>query len=228
MMQMIELPPKKIRAAKYLDPASRMEEILFGVIMVLSVTLTAGLSVAKGKEGVRQLLWAAVGCNIAWGIIDGIMYVMNNMAERSLKARLFHSIRSAPDEQTAINIVREEVEDRFQSFTKTEDREVLSGVILRGISQGPPPLTGPTRADFLGGFVCFWLVFFTCLPAVVPFLIFSEPQRALRVSNFLLLVLLYLVGRKWAQYTQTNSLLTGLTMVAIGLALVGVAILLGG
>jgi hypothetical protein len=41
---------------RYLDPASRLGEILFGYIMVLTVTLTAGFSVADGKRGVRQLL----------------------------------------------------------------------------------------------------------------------------------------------------------------------------
>ena len=44
---------------RYLDPASRLGEILFGLIMVLTITLTAGLTVADGKEGVRQLLLAA-------------------------------------------------------------------------------------------------------------------------------------------------------------------------
>jgi hypothetical protein len=36
------------------------------------------------------------------------------------------------------------------------------------------------------------------------------------------------VGRRWARYAGTNRLVTGLSMVAIGLALVGVSILLGG
>jgi hypothetical protein len=58
---------------QHLDPASQLSEILFGPIMVLTVTLTAGLSVAEGKAGVRQLLIATIGCNLAWGIIDGVM-----------------------------------------------------------------------------------------------------------------------------------------------------------
>ena len=41
---------------RYLDPASRLGEILFGLIMVLTVTLTAGLTVDEGRAGVRQLL----------------------------------------------------------------------------------------------------------------------------------------------------------------------------
>ena len=44
---------------KYLDPASRLGEILFGLIMVLTVTLSAGLTADDGRAGLRQLLAAA-------------------------------------------------------------------------------------------------------------------------------------------------------------------------
>ena len=47
-------------------------------------------------------------------------------------------------------------------------------------------------------------------------------------SNFLLLALLFLVGQKWAAHTGTNRWVAGLVMLTIGLALVGLAILLGG
>jgi len=53
--------------SRYLDPASRLGEILFGLIMVLTVTLTAALTVAEDKAGVRRLLLAAIGSNVAWG-----------------------------------------------------------------------------------------------------------------------------------------------------------------
>ena len=85
-----------------------------------------------------------------------------------------------------------------------------------------------TKDDLYGALACFWLVFLSCLPAAVPFLIFSEPRWALRVSNFLLIAMLFVVGHIWAQYAHANRVVAGLVMVAIGLALVGVAVLLGG
>jgi VIT1/CCC1 family predicted Fe2+/Mn2+ transporter len=213
---------------RHLDPASRMGEVLFGLIMVLSITLTAGLNVTEGKAGVRQLLVAALGCNIAWGIIDGIMYVMNCMAERSVRARLIRLIQDAPDQGAALDIIREEVEPKLEPLAGPEDRESFYRSMLKHLSQGGAPKTGLEKTDLYGGLACFWLVFVSCLPAAVPFLIFSKPALALRVSNFLLIVMLYVVGRRWAAYTNTNRLVAGLAMVAIGLLLVGVAILLGG
>ena len=225
---MPDQPKREHFVQRHLDPASRMGEILFGLIMVLSVTLTAGLTVSEGKEGVRQLLVAALGCNIAWGIIDGIMYVMNCMAERSIRARLVREIQDASDPQSALAMIRNQVEPELESLAGPDDREALYRAMLKHLTQGNAPRTTIEKGDLYGGLACFWLVFVSCLPVVLPFLIFSNPIRALRVSNFLLIAILFVVGRRWAAYANTNRLAAGLAMVAIGLALVGVAILLGG
>jgi len=221
--------PKKERfVQRHLDPASRMGEVLFGLIMVLSITLTEGLSVTEGKAGVRQLLVAAIGCNIAWGMIDGIMYVMNCMAERSVEARLIQAIQAAPDSGAALEIIRNQVEPELESLAGPDDRAAFYQAMLKHLSQGGPPRTRLEKNDFYGGLACFWLVFVSCLPAAVPFLIFSKPALALRVSNLLLIAMLFVVGRKWAAYTNTNRLVAGLAMIGLGLLLVGIAIALGG
>ena len=213
---------------RHLDPASRLGEVLFGLIMVLGITLTTGLSVADGPAGVRQLLQAALGCNIAWGIIDGIMYVMNGITVRAGKARLMEAIQRARDTRTALDIVRDQIEPQFETLTAPEHREALSRSILEYLARGEAPTTSITRDDLYGAVACFLEVFLSCLPVVLPFVIFSEPILALRVSNFLLIAMLFIVGHKWAAHVRINRLLAGLAMVAIGLAMVGVTILLGG
>ena len=225
---MTQQPGRHRFVERYLDPASRRGEVLFGLIMVLGATLTAGLTVAEGAQGMRQLLRAAIGCNIAWGIIDAVMYVMNCMTERGEKARLIRAIQGATDQRAALDIIRSEIEPRFEMLTGPEDREALCRSILNYLAHGTAPKATVIKDDLYGALVCFWLVFLSCLPAAVPFLIFSEPVRALRVSNFLLIAMLFFAGHKWAQYANTNRMVAGLVMVAIGLALVGVAILLGG
>ena len=215
---------------QHLDPASQLSEILFGLIMVLTVTLTAGLSVAEGKAGVRQLLIATVGCNLAWGIIDGVMYVMNNITLRSLRSRFVHTVRHAPDKQTALKLIKDEMEARLSldSPLSPEESSMLSQSLHKRARELKLPKVKIEKEDIYGAIACFWLVTVSCLSAAVPFFIFSEPAVALRVSNAILIILLYLVGRRWAHYAGTNRLLTGLSMITIGLLLVGVSILLGG
>jgi hypothetical protein len=80
---------------RHLDPASRAGEILFGLIMVLAATLTAGLKVSEGKAGVRQLLLTAIGVNVAWGIIDAVMYIINSKDKDRVLTFLLAELRFA-------------------------------------------------------------------------------------------------------------------------------------
>jgi VIT1/CCC1 family predicted Fe2+/Mn2+ transporter len=213
---------------RYLDPASRLGEILFGLIMVLTVTLTAGLAVAEGRAGVRQLLFTAIGCNLAWGIIDAVMYIMNCLTERSGRVRLIEAVQHARDNRAALDIIQNEIEPELQSLLDPEEREAFSRSILTHMAKARITRPGVMKDDVYGALACFLLVFVSCLPAAIPFFIFSQPHFALRVSNFLLIALLFLVGRKWAQYAGTDGRIAGTMMVVIGLVLVGIAILLGG
>ena len=74
----------------------------------------------------------------------------------------------------------------------------------------------------------FWLVFLTALPAALPFLVIRDAQIAMRVSNAVLIGLLFYVGWRWAGYTGASPWRTGLFMALLGVALVVVAIALGG
>ena len=77
-----------------LDPVDRVAEVLFGLIMVL--TFTGSLSVAEaGRDDVRAMLVGALGCNLAWGIIDAILYLMGCLAERSRQLMTFRAVRAA-------------------------------------------------------------------------------------------------------------------------------------
>lgn len=71
-----------IRSQRVLDPSERAAEVLFGLIMVL--TFTGTLSVAgAGRAEVRAMLIGALGCNLAWGIIDAVLYLMGTLAAKS-------------------------------------------------------------------------------------------------------------------------------------------------
>src|SRR5215468_5789561 len=120
---------------RYLDPASRLGEILFGLIMVLTITLSAGLVVAEGKIGVRELLFAAIGCNLAWGIIDAVMYVMNCVTVRSGKARLVTAVQRTSDSTVALALIQQEVEPELRSLLDPGDDDAFSRSVLHLLSR---------------------------------------------------------------------------------------------
>ena len=61
---------------RYLEPTTILNESVFGLVMTLTFTLGAGLVVKEGPDATRQLLIGVLGCNLAWGIIDGMILIM--------------------------------------------------------------------------------------------------------------------------------------------------------
>ncbi len=58
-----------------LDPSERVAEILFGLIMALTMSGTISVATADRFE-IRTMLIGVLGCNLACGLIDGGMYLM--------------------------------------------------------------------------------------------------------------------------------------------------------
>ena len=69
-------------AKRVLDPIERVSEVVFGVLMAM--TFIGAMNVATaGREEVRTVMKAALGCNIAWGLTDAVMYVVAVVTERT-------------------------------------------------------------------------------------------------------------------------------------------------
>ena len=80
----------------------------------------------------------------------------------------------------------------------------------------------------MGAFWSFWLVVIASAPAAIPFLILDDARLALRWSNGILLAFLFIVGFNWSRYTLGRPWVTGLIFLSGGIALVLMAIALGG
>jgi VIT1/CCC1 family predicted Fe2+/Mn2+ transporter len=214
---------------KYLDQATSLGEVLFGLIMTLTFTLGAGLTIQQeGAEGARELLIATIGCNIAWGVIDGIFFVLGQLFERGRRRRVMQLVRSATQDADAAALVAGELDDIIAKVMTPEERTTLYGRIVGQVRMGGLPPNPITRDDVMGGIASFWLVFFASLPAAIPFLFVDDARLALRVSNAILLGLLFWVGYSWARYTTARPALTGLVFLLCGAGLVAMAIALGG
>src|SRR5262245_28660634 len=111
-------PMKQSFVQKYLTPAESLAEILFGLVMVLTFTLTAGIELREeGREGARQLLIATIGCNLAWGIIDAVMYLMNCLFDRSRRTRIILAVKHAKDRNSALELIQRELNPTLAAVT---------------------------------------------------------------------------------------------------------------
>ncbi len=215
--------------ARYLDPGSHMGEILFGLIMTLTFTLAAGIVVQEeGRAGAREMLVGILGCNLAWGIIDGVLYVLGQVFERGRVRRIGFNLRQATSVDEARQIVADEFDASMVPVTDEPVRQRLYQSIVERVRSSPTMPNRVRREDLLGGLAAGWLVFACSFPAVLPFLFLDDPRLALRVSNAILLGLLFFVGWRAARHTLAKPWIAGLVFLLVGVLLVAVAIPLGG
>jgi VIT1/CCC1 family predicted Fe2+/Mn2+ transporter len=207
-----------------LDPIERSSEVLFGLIMVL--TFTGSLRVTGADhDDVNRMLLAALGCNLAWGIIDAVMYLLATLSQRGHNLQLVRNVQAANAVQG-----RQLLTDALSS----ELAEVLTTTEVEAVRQRLTQLPWPTdhprlhRSDYLAAIGVFLLVFLSTFPVVLPFLFLTRAGLALRISNAAAIVMLFLTGWAYGKHAGYRPWRVGLWMVLLGLALVALTIALGG
>ena len=197
--------------------------------MALTFTLGARLFTAAGQLETHELIVAIVGCNVAWGVIDATLFVLNSLFYRSRHARFFQAIKNVRNEAEALAAVEEEFGLEEEPLAvRPEDRARLYQSLLALSVHATPARAGLRRQDFIAALIVFGLVSATAIPGAIPLLLLADSNLALHVSNWVLILLLFVVGYWWGRYTAAPPWRVGLTAMLLGVFMVSVAVAMGG
>ena len=208
-----------------LDPISRVSEILFGLIMVLS--FTGSISVASdGKAEIKDLLWAALGCNLAWGIIDGVFYLMSRLFEKGHGYSVLKKLKSTTDKNVARNLLSDELPPVIAAILKPEEVDQIQERLVK--LEDLPKSAIINLSDLRTAFMIFLLVFTCTFPVALPFIFINNTALALRLSNGIALLILFIGGFSVGKYAGFKPSVSGIGILLLGIVLVGLTIALGG
>lgn len=174
---------------------------------------------------IRQLLIGAVGCNLAWGIVDAIMFLIGVLAQKSRNKAIFDAIQNS-DKDEAGKYLADILPPVVSSVILPEELEQIR-IKLSDL----PNTTGKVRLsarDIMKAIGIFLLIFLSTLLVAVPFLFIHNSIFALRISNLIAIVMMFLCGWSVARYVGFSTWLMGIAMVVVGVLLVFVTIALGG
>jgi hypothetical protein len=219
------MPSQAERPDRVLEPMERISEVLFGVIMALTFTLTVGIATADDLK-VRTMLIAALGCNLAWGIIDAGVYLLTHLHDQGRRIRVVRAVREAPDLAAAQRAIVDALPPLLASVVAPGELELMRQRL--GQLPEPPGHPGLARRDWLGALAVCLLSFLSTFPIVIPFILIGDARSALRASNAVAIAMLFVCGYAFGHRAGLRPWLAGLTMVAAGGAFVGVAVALGG
>lgn len=210
---------------RVLEPIDRIAEVLFGLIMVL--TFTGSLSVAdSGRDDVRAMLIGALGCNFAWAIIDALFYLMACLSEKGRDLIAFNAVRNAATVEQARSVIVDKLPPLVADAIDSADIDRIGERIRR--LPAPPKRANLGVEDYQGAAGVFLLVFLATFPVAIPFMFIGDLFTAMRVSNGVAVLMLFMSGFAYGRYVGRSAWLFGLTMVVLGLIVVAFTIALGG
>ena len=212
---------------RHLDPADRLGEVLFGLIMALGFTGAVRLGHEEADN--RALFIGIFGCNLAWAIVDGVMYVLTALFERGRKARLFREVLRAPSGGSGPATDRRGAR-RAAHGADHAGRSADSSIAgcWRSSGANSPRHCGCTADDLLGGVAVALVIVLATFPIVVPYLVVSNPNLAVRLSHLIALTLLFLLGAWWGRIVGGRSIRIAAGLTLVGVTLVLITIALGG
>ncbi len=223
------------RPTDYLYPHERLVEILYGLVIALTITSAVRVITGGGMLDIDLMVTTSLGAGVAWGIIDAILYILVIVFQKHRYTRIASKIRSAKDESEALATIQEDLEDSLVGTLDAEDQKSVYRLVLHAQRRSSdasytrqPKLIGIAREDIFGAFQVFFAMLLATLVVVVPLWLIEPPHTAVVVSNIVAFIVLFIVGYIWAKHTNIRKTLFGITLVTLGAAIVGISLVLGG
>lgn len=225
MLNSPESPRISEPVKRFLDPMERISEIIFGLVMVLTVTCSFSVG-GGGRTEVHQMLIGTLGCNAAWGVIDAVLYWLACFHAHGQKIAALRAVQQEERPHEAYRVIGDAMPPLVASVMTPVEFEAIRQK-LRRVPE-PPQNPRITKHEWFAGLGVFLLVVVSVLPVALPFLFVHDPKRALRISNAIAILLLFLTGFMYGHVTGYRPLRSGLIMIVIGVAMVWMTIALGG
>ena len=211
--------------AEVLSPVDRVSEMLFGLLMAL--TFTGAVSVAEsGNAAIRTMFLAALGCNLAWGLVDAVMHLVRTVTERGRLITLVRAVQGAPDERAGRALVEESLSRVAAGLVSPTEIEAVRSRVVALRSLPARPHLG--WRDIMMALQIFLIVVVSTFPVVIPFLLMQDVTLAQNISRAIALAMLFFGGLALGRYAGYGSWRVGLLMAALGTALIVAINALGG
>src|ERR1700754_3397250 len=208
-----------------LNTVDRVCELCFGLFMALTFVGAVKAATAGEDAGYKTFL-AALGCNLAWGLADAVMYVVRTLADRGKRLKLARIVQREQDQAAPLRALRSALPRTLEQFVEDDDLERIRAR-LAAVSI-LPPRANFVRGDFVGALGIFLLVVLGTIPVALPFLLFTELKTALIASRVLTLLMLFTAGFALGRYTGAGAMKAGFALSLLGVLLTMSIIALGG
>lgn len=217
--------PASRKREPLLNTVDRVSELCFGLFMAL--TFVGAIKVVTGGESAaHKMFFSALGCNIAWGLADAVMFLVRTLADRGQRLTLARTVKRERDPALALRALRDALPKPLEPLLEDAELELIRARLAAASTL--PPRAHLTGADLLGALGIFMIVVISTFPVALPFLIVKDPATALVISRSLTLAMLFGAGFALGHYSGAGAMKAGFAMTVLGAVLTLAIIALGG
>lgn len=208
-----------------LDTVDRVSELCFGLFMALTFVGTVSAT-TSGDDAGRKMLYTALGCNLAWGLADAVMYLIRTLTNRGRRLSLALAVRNEPDSAAGVRALRDALPKSLRLLVTDAELEPVRRRLAE--AEGLPDRPHFVRDDFVAAAGIFTIIVLSTFPVAVPFVVIGHVPTALLVSRVLTLAMLFGCGLALGSYAGWGGWRAGFAMVVLGVLLTMAIIALGG
>jgi len=208
-----------------LSTVERVSEMCFGLFMALTFVGAVSAATAGEAQSGRTMMAAALGCNLAWGLVDAVMYLVRTLVERGKRLSVAMAVRDAPDAAAGARVLREFLAPGMRALVSDAE---LAAIRARLAAAEIPERPRLGKDDYLGSVGIFFIVVATTFPVALPFVLIDDVPVALLVSRLLTFAMLFGGGLALGRFAGFGGWKAGLAMTVLGVALTIAIIALGG
>jgi hypothetical protein len=222
--------------ARFVAPIDALTASIYSILIVLTFTLA--FTVIKRWPGNDQpipdgfgteLFIAVLGAAVAWALIDGLMLALLSVLERGEKHRFLQALQAADSDEDALEVIADEFDFVLEPIASENKRHLLYGDVLEHLRDSQPRPVGFQREDFVEALGTALSAMIAVVPSLLALWLWREDVlTALRVSNIVSFLILFVLGYRWGRYTGANPWKIGALLVLAGALLMAIAIPLGG
>jgi VIT1/CCC1 family predicted Fe2+/Mn2+ transporter len=204
-------------------------EIIYGVIIAMTFTSVLRQSPEVLSIVMHRIALTALGCCIAWGIVDGVFYSWERGYLLSQENRIRELSKSEGQKKSAIPLIAEQLDDTILRTIPGDQRLNLYRHLVGYLSRVDvrEKMTLRDSLAIVGGTLLRSAG--AGLVVVTPFFLMDDARAALWVSNLLGILILFAVGYiRATDRRPLPRLIYGFGTSLLGIIIVGITVILGG
>lgn len=214
--------------SRHIRPINALQEGIYGLVMALATISVVSLAIGLDDSTRATIALSALGVNVTWGLADMLIIGTLDSFDRSCRARLADRVFSEPDEDWALEAVREDLEGTVVDRLDPADRSRIYLDILESGSMSLEPCPRFGREVLKSAGLSFAITVLAALPAVAALMLIGPVVLAFQVATATVVALLFFLGFAWAPVAGVARWKAGLALSGIGLLIALSTLVIGG